>query len=69
MNDLAALQLGESDEAYLRRRAGEERQQMAETSCMVRSVHEELAEEYEQRLRDAASVTASLEALAAKAEL
>jgi hypothetical protein len=60
----AAIQSGESDEAYLRRRADEERQQMAETSCMVRSVHEEFAEEYEERLQAAEEVTASLESLA-----
>lgn len=59
----ADIRPGESDEAYLRRRAGEERQQMVETSCMVRSVHEELAEGYEERLEEAAAVTADLEAL------
>jgi hypothetical protein len=33
---------------------------------MVRSVHEELAEEYEAELEKAAAVTASIDALAAK---
>jgi hypothetical protein len=67
MTHTAAIQPGESDEAYLRRRAGKERQLMSETSYMVRSVHEELAEEYQERLKAAKVVTASLVALAARA--
>jgi hypothetical protein len=43
------LDLGEDDDAFAQRRAAEERQQIAKSSCVVRSVHEELLEAYEDR--------------------
>ena len=49
MDDQTIMAGAESEEAFLHRRAAEERRRMDETSCMVRSVHEELAEGYEER--------------------
>ena len=57
------MQLDEDEEAFLKRRAADERQKMAETSCIVRSVHDEMLELYEERLADAEAETAALRAL------
>jgi hypothetical protein len=54
---------GESEEGFLLRRAAGERRKIAETSCMVRSVHEELLETYEERLKEAEAGTAALQAI------
>ncbi|MDO6414117.1 hypothetical protein Q4F19_06970 [Sphingomonas sp. BIUV-7] len=45
------------------RRADEERQKVAETSCMVRSVHEELLETYEAHAAEAAGQSEAINAL------
>jgi hypothetical protein len=62
-NPRASIDLGESDEAFTRRRAAEERLKIAETSCMVRSVHEELLETYQDRAVASAGDAAAIDAL------
>ena len=57
---------GEDEEAFLKRRLEDERQKMAETSCVVRGVHDELADLYEDRLAEAEAETRALEALTAR---
>jgi hypothetical protein len=44
-----SIDLGEDDDAFIQRRAAEERQLISKSSCVVRSVHEELLEAYEDR--------------------
>ncbi|WP_294391570.1 hypothetical protein [uncultured Sphingomonas sp.] len=60
------MQAYEDEEAFLKRRTEEERRKMTETSCMVRSVHQDLVELYEERSEVARADTAALEALADK---
>jgi hypothetical protein len=57
------IDLGEDDAAFAQRRAVEERQQIAKSSCMVRSVHEELLEAYEDRAAAGADEPAALDAM------
>jgi hypothetical protein len=55
--------LDEDEKAFLERRAAEERQKMKETSCIVKAVHEEMVELYEERNQAAEAETAALETL------
>jgi hypothetical protein len=48
-NTQPAVDLGEEDDAFARRRAAGERRLISVSSCVVRSVHEELLEAYEDR--------------------
>ncbi len=57
------MAMDEDDQAFLHRRAEEERARMQATSCMVRSVHEELVELYEEREQAAEAETIALEGL------
>jgi Rad3-related DNA helicase len=60
---LSSLGLQEDDDTFTRRRVEEERRKTAETSCMVRSVHEDLLESYEDRAAAAIAASATLEGL------
>lgn len=54
------MDLQEDEEAFLRRRMSEEEAKAAQSSCLVRSAHEDLAELYEERGAAAAKETAAL---------
>lgn len=62
----SALFAGEDEETFLLRRAVEERRKMAETACVIRALHEDMAETYEDLLRSSRDATAEIEALAAR---
>ena len=53
---LSSFGLQESDDTFTSRRVAKERSKTAETSCMVRSAHEELLESYEERAAAAISL-------------
>lgn len=56
----------EDEISFARRRAAEEKVRMTETSCVVRAVHEEFVELYEQRESEAAAPNLELEAMLAR---
>ena len=53
----------EDEEAFLDRRRREEETKALQSSCMVRSVHEDLAELYAERSGEAAGETIALKKL------
>lgn len=56
----------EDEQAFLLRRIDEEKARIARSSCLVRAVHEEMAELYEDRAEEAEATTHDLEALLAQ---
>ena len=59
---------GEEEDAFLRRRADEERRRMTETGCVIRALHEDMAETYEDRLQASRTVAKEFEELASTIE-
>ena len=56
----------EDEEAFLHRRIEEEEAKAAQSSCLVRSSHEDLAELYQERIVAAADEAAALSAILAR---